>query len=101
MTGVGPSGTGVGPSHPQDTYRPGLGVGRDGTAPFRGVPSHPIPPGRPGPGPNPRAWENDQATFDFEERSAIREYEGGLPRAAAERLARFDQLDTDRRAVAA
>lgn len=50
---------------------------------------------------NRPAWETDQAAFDFEERAAIREYEGGLPRAAAERLARFDLLDTDRQAVAA
>lgn len=49
----------------------------------------------------PPIWETDQAAFDFEERAAIREYEGGLPRAAAERLARFDLLDTDRQAVAA
>ena len=65
-----------------------------GTQPYRGVPLSRCPGNRP-------SWEDDQAVFDYEERSAIREYEGGLPRAAAERLARFDQLDTDRRAVAA
>jgi hypothetical protein len=65
-----------------------------GTQPYRGVPVSRCPGNRP-------SWEDDQAAFDFEERSAIREYEGGLPRAAAERLARFDLLDADRRAVAA
>ena len=65
-----------------------------GTQPYRGVPVSRCPGNRP-------SWETDQAAFDFEERAAIREYEGGLPRAAAERLARFDLLDTDRQAVAA
>jgi hypothetical protein len=66
-----------------------------GTQPYRGVPVSRCPGNRP-------SWETDQAAFDFEERAAIREYEGGLPRAAAERLARFDQLVPDRqRAVAA
>ncbi len=72
----------------------GQTTGTDGTQPYRGVPVSRCPGNRP-------SWETDQATFDFEERSAIREYEGGLPRAAAERLARFDQLDADPQAVAA
>jgi hypothetical protein len=38
----------------------------------------------------------DEATHAFEERAAIREYDGGLPRAAAERLARLDTLVADR-----
>ena len=75
-------------------YSEGSDYRDTGTQPYRGVPVSRCPGNRP-------SWETDQATFDFEERSAIREYEGGLPRAAAERLARFDQLDTDRRAVAA
>lgn len=44
----------------------------------------------------PPIWEMDEATYAFEERAAIREYEGGLPRAAAERLARLDMLVADR-----
>jgi len=75
-------------------YSDGSDYRDTGTQPYRGVPVSRCPGNRP-------SWEDDQAVFDYEERSAIREYEGGLPRAAAERLARFDQLDTDRRAVAA
>ena len=38
-------------------------------------------------------WETDQEAFDFEERAAIREYDGGLNRTVAERLARLDLID--------
>ena len=75
-------------------YSDGSDYRDTGTQPYRGVPVSRCPGNRP-------SWETDQAAFDFEERAAIREYEGGLPRAAAERLARFDLLDTDRQAVAA
>ncbi len=99
MTGVGPGGTKVGPSHLQDTSQPGPGVGRDGTAPFRGGPTVPPAQGVPVPVPYPAAWETDQEAFDFEERAAIREYDGGLPRAAAERLASMDLINHRRRAA--
>lgn len=59
--------------------------GQDGTPPYRGVPLSRCPGNR-------ANWETDQAAYDFEERAAIREYEGNLPRAAAERLARLDML---------
>lgn len=42
--------------------------------------------------PTPSNWETDPAAYDFEERAAVREYEGNLSRAAAERLARLDML---------
>jgi len=60
-----------------------------GTQPYRGVPVSRCPGNR-------SLWEDDQAAFDYEERSTIREYQGGLPRAAAERLARLDVLVADR-----
>lgn len=46
----------------------------------------------PGPGrPSTRFLSLDEAAY-FDERAAIREYDGGLPRAAAERLAWLDVL---------
>ena len=59
--------------------------GPDRTPPYRGVRLS----GCPG---NRANWETDQAAYDFEERAAVREYDGNLPRAAAERLARLDML---------
>lgn len=46
-----------------------------------------ISPGRP----STRFLDLDEAAY-FDERAAIREYDGGLPRAAAERLAWLDVL---------
>ncbi len=46
-----------------------------------------IGPGRP----STRFLNLDEAAY-FDERAAIREYDGGLPRAAAERLAWLDVL---------
>jgi len=63
-----------------------------GTPPLRGVPVSPCPQ-------KPQSWETDQEAFDFEERAAIREYDGGLPRAAAERLASMDLINHRRRAA--
>jgi hypothetical protein len=67
----------------------GQTTGTDGTQPYRGVPLSRCPGNRP-------IWETDPAAYEFEERAAIREYEAGLPRAAAERLARLDMLVADR-----
>ena len=61
-----------------------------GTQPYRGVPLSRCPGNRP-------AWEHDEDAFDFEERAAIREYDGGLPRAAAERLAQLELIERRRR----
>jgi len=63
--------------------------------------SHPSHPSRQDthPGPGIPSWEHDQEAFDFEERAAIREYDGGLPRAAAERLASMDLINHRRRAA--
>jgi hypothetical protein len=63
-----------------------------GTPPYRGVPLSRCPGNR-------ASWEHDQEAFDFEERAAIREYDGGLPRAAAERLASMDLINHRRRAA--
>jgi len=71
------------------------GTGRDRPpigASHRPTPARPLvsdPEQRP-------TWETDQDAFDFEERAAIREYEGGLSRPAAERLARLDLIDQRR-----
>ena len=64
----------------------------NGTPPLRGVPLSRCPGNR-------ASWEHDQEAFDFEERAAIREYDGGLPRAAAERLASMDLINHRRRAA--
>ena len=58
----------------------------NGKHPLKGVPLSRCPENRP-------TWEIDQDAFDFEERAAIREYDGGLSRPAAERLARLDLID--------
>lgn len=67
--------------------------GQTGHPPFRDVPFVP-------PVPNPSkksgsllVFASEEEAADFEERAAIREYEGGLSRAAAERLAWIDIQD--------
>jgi hypothetical protein len=43
-------------------------------------------------GPTPSAFFSEAEAGDYQERAAIREFDGGLSRAAAERLAWLDTL---------
>lgn len=65
----------------------GAGLRTKRTKPYRVVLSSSRPPGP------PSSRFRDEAEADlFQERAAVREYLGGMPRAAAERLAWLDVL---------
>ena len=63
--------------------------GTKGHTPYRGVPLVPLSLATPE---RVLPFESEHEAAAFEERAAIREYDGGLSRAAAERLAWLDLL---------
>ena len=67
--------------------------GTKGTTPFRGVPIVPEPSAPLVPVGVSSVFADADEAAAFCERAAIREYDGGLPRAAAERLAWLDVID--------
>ena len=66
--------------------------GTEGTTPLRGVPNVPEPSALPVPMGVSIVFATDDEAALFDGRAAIREYDGGLPRAAAERLAWLDVI---------
>lgn len=84
---------GQSPSRPSYRGNSGAGEkGQKGHTPFRGVPNVPEPPSASPTASFGYAFVSDAEAADFEERAAIREFVGGLTRAAAERLAWLDVL---------
>ena len=69
-----------------------LDSGTKGTTPFRGVPIVPEPSAPLVPVGVSSVFADADEAAAFCERAAIREYDGGLPRAAAERLAWLDVI---------
>lgn len=62
----------------------------DRTTPYRGVRLFPSSPGPAQADPTQLRFADEEEAAWFEERAAIREFDGGLSRDAAERLAWFD-----------